>query len=158
MTPTPTPAPTQNSEAVAAVLERELTQTIERWMKRVAEVPSLMAIPLSYKERTGHLPQLIKDLITRLRLEEGADRPETTSAHDHGEVRYHQGYAVPMLVEESRLLQVSIFDTLRRHQEQLEPNVMMCGVVIIADECDAQLKHTVETFMELEKNKGLKIA
>lgn len=151
-------APTLNAEAVATVLARELTPTIERWMKRVEAVPSLMAIPLSYKERTGHLPQLIKDLIERLRLDEGAERPDTTSAHDHGEVRYEQGYVVPMLVEESRLLQVSIFDTLRRNQNELEPNVMMCGVVIIADECDAQLKHTVETFMELEKHKGLKIA
>src|SRR4029077_6085335 len=131
-----------NAAAVAAVLERELTPTIERCLKRVEEVPSLMAVSLSYKERTGHLPQLIKDLIERLRLDEGVERPETKSAHDHGEVRYQQKYAVPMLVEESRLLQVSIFDTLRRHQEEIEPNVMMCGVVIIADECDAQLKHT----------------
>ena len=74
------------------------------------------------------------------------------------QVRYRQGYAVPLLVEESRLLQVSIFDTLRINQTELEPQIMMCGVVIIADECDAQLKHTVETFMELEKHKGLQIA
>ena len=56
-----------------------------------------------------------------------------------------------MLVEESRLLQVSIFDTLRLNQTSIDPTKLMPDVVTIADECDAQLKHTVETFMELEK-------
>lgn len=141
-----------NSESVATVLKRERKPTIDRWMKRVEEVPSLMAIPLSREQRMGHLPQLIEDLITRLSdKDEDADRPVTTNAHDHGEKRFEQGYSVPMLVEESRLLQVSIFDTLRRNQAQLDPVPMMGGVVIIADECDAQLKDTVETFMELEK-------
>lgn len=138
-------------ESVASVLERELQATIDRWMQRVEKVPSLMAIPLSRAERTGHLPQLIEDLITRLQKDEDLDRPVTTNAHDHGEKRFEQGYSVPMLVEESRLIQVSIFDTLRRNQAKLDPVPMMGGVVIIADECDAQLKDTVETFMDLEK-------
>ncbi len=56
-----------------------------------------------------------------------------------------------MLVEESRLLQVSLFDTLRLHQKSLDLNSLMADVVTIADECDAQLKHTVETFMKLGK-------
>lgn len=141
----------ETTESVAAILEQELRPTIERWMKRVEEVPSLMEVSLSHQERTGHLPQLIGDLIARLRQPEKAERPDTTSANDHGRVRFNQGYSVPMLVDESRLLQVSIFDTLRRHQEGIDLRTMMSGVVIIADECDAQLKDTVETFMDLEK-------
>jgi hypothetical protein len=145
------------AEGVASVLENELTPTIERWLQRVEEVPELMSITLGAKDRTGHLPQLIADLISRLRMGEGQKRPETKSAHEHGKVRFAQGYTMPMLVEESRLLQVSIFDTLRRNNMERDPTLMM-GVVIIADECDAQLKHTVETFMELEKQKGIRAA
>src|ERR1700730_660199 len=148
---------THTNERVATVLTRELTPTIERWMSRVDEVPELTVIDLSYEERTGHLPQLLQDLITRLGLKENKKSPETTSAHDHGKVRFEQGYTVPMLVEESRLLQVSIFDTLRINQKSIDADRLMPDVVIIADECDAQLKHTVETFMELEK-KGKKAA
>jgi hypothetical protein len=140
------------NERVATVLTRELTPTIERWMKRVDEVPELTVIDLSYEERTGHLPQLLQDLITRLSQKENNKSPETTSAHDHGKVRFEQGYTVPMLVEESRLLQVSIFDTLRLNQKSLDSALLMPDVMVIADECDAQLKHTVETFMELEKH------
>jgi hypothetical protein len=140
-------------ESVVTVLERELTPTIERWMKRVAEVPALEAVPLNYQQRTGHLPQLLKDLIFRLGLPQGTARPHTSSALDHGKVRFDQGYSVPMLVEESRLLQVSIFDTLRLNQKVLSADKIMISVITIADECDAQLKDTVETFMAFEKSK-----
>ena len=144
---------TETFETVAAVLKQESAHTIERWLERVEKVPALMAIPLSAKDRTGHLPQLIDDLLTRLGLKDGAVAPETTSAHDHGNARFKQGYSIAMLVDESRQLQVSIFDTLRRNQNKLDPNTTLEGVVIIADECDAQLKHTVETFMKLEEER-----
>ncbi len=136
---------------MATLLEKDLTATIDRWMDRVNEVPSLTRISLSYSERTGHLPRLIQDVIARLRLEDGQSAPETTSAHDHGQARFQQRYSLPMLVEESRLLQVSIFDTLHRGQSALDFQVVLQDVMTIADECDSQLKHTVETFMGLEK-------
>jgi hypothetical protein len=142
---------TQTIETVATILERELTPTIARWMKRVEQLPTLTNIPLTYQERTGHLPRLLNDLIIRLRLGKGERAPTTTSAHDHGKVRAEQGYSVPMLIEESRLLQVSIFDTLRLNQAALDPQVLLLDVMTIADECDVQLQHTMETFMELEK-------
>jgi hypothetical protein len=141
---------THTIETVATVLERELRPTIARWMKRVDGVPDLTEIPLSEEQRMGHLPQLIEDLIARLRLKKGEEMPETSSAHNHGKVRFDQGYSVPMMVEESRLLQVSIFETLHLHQKVLDTNILLEDVMTIADECDAQLKHTVETFMELE--------
>jgi hypothetical protein len=141
---------THTIETVATVLERELRPTIARWMKRVDGVPDLTKIPLTEDQRMGHLPQLIEDLIIRLRLKKGAEMPETTSAHDHGKVRFDQGYSVPMMVEESRLLQVSLFETLHLNQESLDTNILLEDVMTIADECDAQLKHTVETFMALE--------
>ena len=130
---------THINERVAKVLTDELTPTIERWMNRVNEVPELTRIKLSYEERTGHLPQLLQDLISRLSLADNKRSSETNSAHDHGKVRFEQGYTVPMLVEESRLLQVSIFETLNLNQKRLDTSLLLPDVMIIADECDALL-------------------
>jgi hypothetical protein len=52
-----------------------------------------------------------------------------------------------MAVNESRLLQVSIFSTLHRSQERLEFSKVLPAVVTIADEVDAQLKQQVLGFM-----------
>ncbi|MGA9806648.1 MAG: hypothetical protein WBQ56_03065, partial [Candidatus Sulfotelmatobacter sp.] len=52
----------------ADILERELEPTIKEWLRRVNLVPELTDIPLSDADRTGHLPKLYYDLISRLRL------------------------------------------------------------------------------------------
>src|ERR1700722_12157298 len=99
-------------EGVADILERELKPLIKDWLSRVAQQPDLMSIPLNFEDRTGHLPNLMHDVIARLRLDEGSKAPISKAAAVHGDLRYAQGYTVAMVVEESRLLQVTIFTML----------------------------------------------
>jgi hypothetical protein len=141
----------QTAESVATVLAREVLPTIKGWVKRVEALPALTRIPLTPNERSHHLPRLLKELIIRLRLKADDENPATTSTQEHGKARFLQGYTVPVLVEESRLLQVSIFDTLRGHHTTLNAQTLMTDIMTIADECDCKLKQTVETFMEMER-------
>jgi hypothetical protein len=143
----------QTAESVATVLAREVLPTIKGWVKRVEALPALARIPLTPNERSHHLPRLLKELIIRLRLKTDDENPPTTSAQEHGKARFQQGYTVPMLVEESRLLQVSIFDTLRIHYSTLNAQALMTDIMTIADECDSKLKQTVEAFMKMDREK-----
>ena len=77
--------------------------------------------------------------------------PISKAAADHGDLRCKQGYTVAMMVEESRLLQVSIFTTLHQNVKQLEFSALLPDVVTIADEVDAQLKEQMLRFMAAEK-------
>jgi hypothetical protein len=133
--------------SVADVLERELESMIEVWLARVDQEPDLICIPMSFEYRTGHLPHLLHDVIKRLRLEAGTKAPISKAAADHGDLRRKQGYTVAMLVEESRLLQVTIFSTLHKNVKNLEFNTLLLDVVTIADEVDAQLKQQMLRFM-----------
>jgi hypothetical protein len=134
-------------ESVADILERELPNVIEEWLVRVEKEPDLIAIPLNYEDRTGHLPHLLHDVISRLRLETGTKAPVSKAAADHGDLRRKQGYTVAMAVEESRLLQVSIFTTLHNNVKQIQFSQLLPDVVTIADEVDAQLKEQMLRFM-----------
>ena len=87
------------------------------------------------------------DVINRLRLDAGTKAPISKAAAEHGDLRRKQGYTVAMMVEESRLLQVSIFTTLHQNVTQLEFNALLPDVVTIADEVDAQLKEQMLRFM-----------
>jgi len=51
-----------------------------------------------------------------------------------------------MVIEESRLLQVSIFTTLHNNVKNLEFNTLLPNVVTIADEVDAQLREQMKHF------------
>jgi hypothetical protein len=132
---------------VADILERELPTVIRDWLSRVDQEADLMSIPLNYEERTGHLPHLLHDIIARLRLDAGTKVPVSEAAAIHGDLRHEQGYTVAMAVEESRLLQVSIFSMLHKNVKHLEFDMLLPDIVTIADEVDAQLKQQMLRFM-----------
>jgi DNA-binding response OmpR family regulator len=137
-----------NKEPVSAILERDLDATIRNWMSRVERTDELTAIPMSNQERTGHLPLLLGDLVRRLRLAPEARGPISRAAREHGTVRRMQGYTVPMVVEESRILQVSIFNTLQNNLGSVDFSTVLLDVMTIADEVDSQLKQAMLGFME----------
>jgi hypothetical protein len=143
-------------ESVADILERELQNVIKDWLTRVDQEPDLSFIPLSYEERTGHLPLLLHDVIARLRLDANTKAPVSVAAAFHGDLRHKQGYTVAMAVEESRLLQVSIFSTLHKNVKHLEFSLLLPDIVTIADEVDAQLKQQMLRFMAAEAVSGIK--
>jgi hypothetical protein len=145
---------TVSVESVADILEREIHTVIADWLARVEQEPDLKCIPLSYEQRTGHLPHLLKDVIARLRLDVGTKAPISRAAAEHGELRRKQGYTVAMAVEESRLLQVTIFSTLHKNVKNLEFSTLLPNVVTIADEVDAQLKEQMLRFMAADAAKS----
>jgi hypothetical protein len=138
-------------DGVADILESKIDDVIHEWFARVEKEPDLTSISLSLEERTGHLPQLLHDVIRRLRRDEETHAPISVAASHHGDLRCKQGYTVAMAVEESRLLQVSIFTVLHKNQQHLEFNKVLPAVVTIADEVDAQLKQQMLRFMAAEK-------
>jgi hypothetical protein len=143
-------------ESVANILERELDSVIKDWLQRVEQEEELTRTPLSFEERTGHLPKLLHDVIARLRLDSGAKAPISEAAGHHGDLRCRQGYTVAMVVEESRLLQVTIFTTLHKNVKHLEFGTLLPHIVTIADEVDAQLKQQMLRFMAADLTKVAK--
>jgi hypothetical protein len=142
------------TESVADILESQLEVVIQEWLARVEKEPELSVIPMTFDQRTGHLPQLLHDVIRRLRMDEGTKAPISEAAGHHGDLRSEQGYTVAMAVEESRLLQVSIFSMLHRSQMHLDFKTVLPAVVTIADEVDAQLKQQMLRFMAADAAKG----
>jgi CheY-like chemotaxis protein len=134
-------------ESVASILEREVDTTIQNWLDIVDQDAELTCVPLSRFERTGHLPKLLLDLIVRLRLGSGLPAPISTAARDHGAMRLRQGYTATMVVEESRILQVSIFSTLQRNLCGVDFSRLLLDVVTIADEVDSQLKQAMFSYV-----------
>ena len=143
----PHPIQRAKPESVASILEREIETTIQNWLDIVDQDAELTCIPLSRIERTGHLPKLLLDLIVRLRLDSGLPAPVSMAARDHGEMRRQQGYTATMVVEESRILQVSIFSTLQRNLCGVDFSRLLLDVVTIADEVDSQLKQAIYCYV-----------
>jgi DNA-binding response OmpR family regulator len=140
-----------NTERVASILETDASLTVADWLSRVKHDSEVTRIALSDHERTGHLPKLLQELVHRLRKPRALGTKQTSEgAVQHGKVRHSQGYSVPMIIEESRMLQVSIFHTLQTNLNRVDFSLLLIDVMTIADEVDSQLKQTIVSFSEAE--------
>jgi CheY-like chemotaxis protein len=141
--------PPQVVESVAVILQRSVEDTIRAWYDRIKADKKVMAISMIYEQRTCHLPQVFRDLGSRLESDKPIGSKELVSkaAADHGINRQKQGYTAAMLVEESRMLQVCIFDTLQQNLATIDFSVLLIGVMTIADEIDSQLSQAMDSFI-----------
>jgi hypothetical protein len=139
-------------ESVATILENDRDAAIQYWMELVKHDEELICIPLSFEDRMGHLPPLFADLVNRLRYPPTAKANISIAAREHGDLRRTQGYTAAMLVEESRILEVSIFSTLHNNLRRLDFSKVLLDVVTIADEVDSQLKQAMVGYAEAMDN------
>jgi CheY-like chemotaxis protein len=143
------PSDSQTLETVATILERSTAVCIEAWFEQVQQDKELVKVLLTREQRCSHLPQVFRDLVARL----NADHPLGTvgalsgAAAEHGMNRRKQGYSAAMLVEESRILQVTIFHTLQKNLANINFSILLYQVMTIADEVDSQLRQAVDCYI-----------
>jgi CheY-like chemotaxis protein len=137
-------------EDVAAILDRTTQIAIAEWYERVQADEKLMSISISDEQRCGHLPLFFRELISRLRFPRpmGSKDLISAGAAKHGLDRFRQGYSAAMLVKESRLLQVSIFQILQNNLASIDFSLLLGGVMTIADEIDSQLSQAMASYSE----------
>ena len=140
-------------ESVATILERSAESTIQDWYERIQQDENLMEVPLSKDVRCSHLHPLMCDLVARLRSFKplGTKEAMSNAATDHGFIRRQQGYTAAQMVEESRVLQVSIFNTLQKNLASIDFSVLLIGVMTIADEVDSQLSQAMRSYIAESK-------
>jgi CheY-like chemotaxis protein len=144
------PVPSRVIESVATILEYSIESTIDAWYERVKKDKKLTTVSMSREQRVGHLPRIMIDLVRRLRAFEALGSRELVSgaAEEHGRVRRQQGYSAEMMVEESRMLQVSIFETLQKNLAGIDFSILLNSVMTIADEVDSQLSQAMHSYIE----------
>jgi len=135
--------------SIASILEEETQQTIEDWLARVYADRHILSVSLNDAKRSTHLRPLFVDLVHRLRnpLALGSRALVSPAAAEHGVLRREQGYTAAMMVEESRMLQVSIFQTLQNNLYRVNFSLLLIGVMAIADEIDSQLAQAMTAYV-----------
>jgi DNA-binding response OmpR family regulator len=143
------PGPAKVVSTIATILDEETEPTIKDWLVRVDAAKHILTVKLDDTERSAHLPQLFRDLVCRLNnpLELGSRALISPSAAKHGLLRREQGYTAAMMVEESRMLQVSIFQTLQNNLYRVNFSLLLIGVMAIADEVDSQLAQAMSAYV-----------
>jgi CheY-like chemotaxis protein len=143
------PVRNRQIETVAALLERTTEAAIHEWYTLIRTERVVMSVPMSRDLRCGHLPQFFRELVARLLSSGpiGSKASVSPAASIHGLNRRRLGYSAAMLVEESRILQVTIFQTLQNNLANIDFSLLLIGVITIADEVDSQLSQAMASFI-----------
>lgn len=137
-------------ESIASILERERPRITELWHAKMKEAGS---VP---EHLNGlDLDQALDEVLYRLRNPQpiGAMTLFSMAAMQHGAKRRRQGLPSTVLVEESRALQVALFQTIGANLERIDLGQLPGTLMAIADEVNAQLVQSVAGY-ENEKPVG----
>jgi DNA-binding response OmpR family regulator len=141
-----------DKERVGVILRRSVSSIVGDWLARAKQSSDLNRLQLCDEERTGHLPKVVEDLALRLSKSSATTKDSdaifSAAAVAHGKLRYQQGYTPEMLVHEARILQVTIFGTLQSNLNYLDFSLLLPDVMTIADEVDAQLTQSMDSYMK----------
>ncbi len=138
-----------------SILRKRLPQVIrvnresivEHWLQAIKQDPEIGSIPVPDSERKEHVPFLL-DVATGV-----ADGREV-AAEDrkvyvrHGANRYRQGYTVPLLIREARLLQASLADCIQRNFTGIEMNYLVPDTIHFMGTIDALLEDSARGFIQ----------
>ena len=138
------PLPTRRTSDVLRQHEKTI---IEKWLGEVEAHAELSLIALSNQERIDHLPELLGELADRI----DAERDDPTmsavqAASDHGKQRYRQGYTIPLLVSEARLLQRVLTATLQANLLSIDISSLIGDVIQIGESLTAELEESIRSF------------
>jgi len=131
----------QAVEPVATVLERERPAITQAWLAKMRETDSFAVIPLNATEQSVDLPEMLNEIVYRLRYPQplGLMTLFSMASLQHGARRRRQGFRSPVLVEEARALQVALFQALQNNVGKIDLSQLPGTLMAVADEVNAQL-------------------
>ncbi len=143
------PVSSRETLGLDEIVARNVEPSIHAWIDYVEREEWAAGVSMSTEQRVAHLPQLFRELVARLRSSPTPESKErySASANMYGVRRRQQGYSAAMLVEESRLLRASIFQTLQANLANVDVRTLLTSVMVIADEIDAQLGQALTSFL-----------
>ena len=133
---------------VADVVREKSQEIVEEFLARCHQLPALMDLPLSDEERTDHLPELLAEIISR--LEQGRSQASDKAgkaAEIHGRSRKKQGYSIPLLHEEGRILRRAIFDAVQNNLLGVNLSYLVPDLIQVSDSLDVQLTQSLKAFL-----------
>lgn len=128
------------------IIEQHLNSIVEHWLAAVKKDEEIIAIPLSDEERQDHVPRLLRQALGRAhgRQPSGDD---AGAAQLHGALRRKQGYSVPLLVREAKILLREIADCVQENLLAIQVSYLIPDMVNVWETVVSELETSVKAFV-----------
>ena len=129
------------------VIKAKSESIVEHWLQTVRQAPEIGSIPVPDSERREYVPRLL-DIATGIAEGKELAAEDRKTYVRHGAIRYRQGYTVPLLIREARLLQASLADCIQRNFTRLEMSYLVPDAIHFMGTIDALLEDSARGFIQ----------
>ena len=124
---------------LSKILDENKREVVGRWLEAAKEDAQISEAGLSDRELTDYLPDLAEEIIERCQGGKFSDRA-WKAATVHGRARFKQGFTIPAMIREARLMQ----EVAGR---VLQENLLTADVSSVIPEV-TRVGITIQTFLE----------
>jgi DNA-binding response OmpR family regulator len=143
------PMPTKR---VSEILVQKKKRIISDWYDLVMQDPDIAAIKLTRTDRVNHLPIILDAIAERIENHpEESNAESMRAAAKHGGTRFRQGYSIPQMVQEARLLQRVISQVLQSHLLVIDISMLIPDMVAIGEALASQLEESIRAYQQKER-------
>jgi ActR/RegA family two-component response regulator len=131
----------------SALIREKSDEIVQRWRKELQADLRLVSIRLSDKKLIDRLPLLLNELAHLLETG-GTQIPKTSlsTAAIHGAERAKQGYTIPLLVTETRVLNRVIGEVLQKNLLTMNLSTLIPEALRIGEYLQALLEESIRAF------------
>ncbi len=141
--------PEKPLKRVSQLMRENLASISQEWLVLVKAHPELAAIRLPDKERIDHLPEIIEELAKRVDvLSHETSSSAKTAATKHGKQRARQGFSIPLIVIEMRLLQRVLSTVLQRNLIRMDLSTVIDDMIQVGESLQEQLEFSIRGFQQ----------
>lgn len=137
---------------VSQLMRENLADISHEWLSLVKSHPELTAIRMPDGDRIDHLPSIIEELAKRVEVPlEETTTTGKTSALKHGKERARQGYTIPLIVIEMRLLQRVLSFVLQRNLIRMDLSTVTGDMMLVGESLQEQLEFSIRGFQQTSR-------
>lgn len=135
------------SQRLTEIVSAHVPEITEAWLDESRADPMLGAIDISDEARTDHIPRVLD---VALRISRGKNIPEIelSAARDHGIIRRKQGFTIPLLLRETRLLHDVIAKCMQDNLLSIEISYLIPDMITINQTIQKLLEESMSAFLE----------
>src|SRR5256714_480734 len=128
------------------IIERHLNSIVEHWLTSVKKDEEISAIPLTDVERRDHVPRLLQQALERARGGQ-LTQEDTDAAQLHGRVRRQQGYSIPLVVREAKILLRAIADCVQENLLAIQVSYLIPDMINVWETVATELEISGKSFV-----------
>lgn len=128
------------------IIEHDLDSIVKQWLTAVKKDEEISAIPLSDSDREDHVPLLLQQSLERARGRQLTPE-DKDAAKLHGAVRRKQGYSIPLVVREAKILLRVLADCVQQNLLAIQVSYLIPDLVNVWETVASELEISLKAFV-----------